>query len=65
MKIGLQILGGGGAEGRKIRLAGNPLAILLLIAVLLWLALFARSAVNFAWDHYSPYRQWRAARASG
>jgi hypothetical protein len=55
MRFSLQILGKSESGGRKLRLAGNPLAIVLLLAVLVWLVLFARSAVKFTWDHYSPY----------
>jgi len=55
MRFGLQITGGGASGGRPVRLSGNPLALLLLVAVLLWLALFARSVVDYTWDHYSPY----------
>ncbi len=55
MKLGFQVVHASDASGRRIRLAGNPLAALLLVAVLIWLALFARSAVDYTWDHYSSY----------
>jgi hypothetical protein len=55
MRFSFQILGKSESGDQKIRLAGNPLAIVLLLAVLVWLALFARSAVKFAWDRYGPY----------
>ena len=55
MRFGFHILGEHESGKRTVRLAGNPLALVLLLAVLLWLALFVRSAVKFTWDHYSPY----------
>lgn len=55
MRFGFHIFSGHESRRRTIHLAGNPLAIVLLIAVLLWLVLFARSVVKFTWDHYSPY----------
>jgi len=55
MRLGFHIVGASDAAGGRIRLAGNPLAALLLIGVLMWLALFARSAIDHTWDHYSPY----------
>ena len=39
----------------RVRFTGNPLAVVLLMAVLLWLAVLACSAVKFAWDCYGPY----------
>lgn len=55
MRCDLHVFAGSGPESRKVHLAGNPLAILLLVCVLLWLALFAHSAAKFTWDHYGAY----------
>jgi len=55
MRFRFDIFSGQNSRKWRIRLAGNPLALVLLLAVLLWLALFVRSAVKFTWDHYSPY----------
>ena len=55
MRFSLQILSKSESGGRKIRLSGNSLAILLLTAFLVCLVLFAHSAIKFTWDHYSPY----------
>ncbi len=56
MKLRFEIFNGHEAGRRRIRLAGNPLALVLLSAVLLWLALFARSVIEFTWDHYGSYQ---------
>lgn len=55
MRFGFQMIAGDDSGRRRIRLSGNPLALVLLLAVLLWLGLFLRSVVDYTWDHYSPY----------
>lgn len=44
-------------QGRnKLRFSGNPLALVLLVAVVVWLILIFHAAVNLVWDGYFPYQ---------
>jgi hypothetical protein len=44
-------------QGRnKFRFSGNPLALVLFVAVLVWLFLILHAAVNLVWDGYFPYQ---------
>jgi len=43
------------ATGRKWRFHTNPFAIVILLFALIWLFLFAKTAIKLTCDYYYPY----------
>ena len=55
MKFDIRFFSKEASGGRRIRFAGNPLAVVLLAAVLIWLVLSCRACARIAWDSYGSY----------
>lgn len=55
MRFAFHMVSEAGLGRPRFRLSGNPLALLVLVAVLFWLAVFCRSVAKFTWDHYGAY----------
>ena len=55
MKFDIRFFSKGVSGARRVRFAGHPLAVVLLVAVLAWLALSCRACARIAWDSYGSY----------